>query len=304
MVQQTASAVTANSATEHGTGRAQSGDVELFYRSFGAPGRSPVLIAHGMSYFSYDWVEVAATLATDREIVALDQRGFGESGWSPARDYSVTAFAGDMINLLDHLGWRRAVLMGHSMGGRNAAFCAAENPARVAGLVLVDWSPQTAPEGSQRVRAQNSGLPDAFASADEAVAYFVKDPALRSSPRVRARFDAFLRPVDGGYAIKRDTFFSEQSRAAVAAGRAPGLVSDRKRLDMWEVLKRIECPVLVVRGTRSDMFAAETADKVISANPMIRLVEIESGHDVAGDNPEALVAEVRSFIADAVKEAR
>ena len=71
---------------------------------------------------------------------------------------------------------------------------------------------------------------------------------------------------------------------------------------MWDVLKRVECPVLVVRGTRSDMFAAETADKVISANPMIRLVEIESGHDVAGDDPEALVAEVRSFFTDAVKE--
>ena len=302
MVRKSASTVTAKSASEHRTGHARSGDVELFYRSFGAPGRAPVLIAHGMSYFSYDWIDVAAALAMDREIVALDQRGFGESGWSAAGDYSVTAFAGDLINLLDHLGWRRAVLMGHSMGGRNATYCAAENPARVAGLVLVDWSPQTAPEGSQRVRAQNSGLPDAFASADEAVAYFVKAPELRSSPLVRARFDAFLRPVDGGYAIKRDPFFCAQSRAAIAAGRALGLVSDRKRLDMWDVLKRVECPVLVVRGTRSDMFAAETADKVISANPMIRLVEIESGHDVAGDDPEALVAEVRSFFTDAVKE--
>jgi len=278
--------------------------VELFYRSFGAPGRSPVLIAHGMSYFSHDWINVAAALAVDREIVALDQRGFGESGWSPAGDYSVTAFADDMINLLDHLGWERTVLMGHSMGGRNATFCAAQNPARVAGLILVDWSPQTAPEGSRRVRALNSEMPDTFASADDAIAYFVKAPELRSSPRVRARFDAFLRPVDGGYAIKRDTFFCEQSRAAVAGGRAPGLVSDRNRLDMWEVLKGVECPVLMLRGTHSDMFAAETAEKVKSSNPMFRLVEIESGHDVAGDNPETLVAEVRSFIANLAKETK
>ena len=107
----------APTAHTHATASVRLGGIEIFYRSFGKPGGTPVLIAHGMSYFSYDWIEIASALATDRQIVALDQRGFGNSGWSTDQDYAVTAFADDMINLLDHLQWNRVILMGHSMGG-------------------------------------------------------------------------------------------------------------------------------------------------------------------------------------------
>ena len=297
-----ASAAKGELPPSHADGRARSGELELHYRSFGSDGGVPVLIAHGMSYFSYDWIGVATALATDRHIVAFDQRGFGESDWSPDKDYSVSAFSSDIVAMLDHLGWRRAILMGHSMGGRNVTYCAAHNPERIAALVLVDWSPQTAPEGSKRVRAQNSGLPDAFASVEEAMRYFGKTGDALDDVRVRARLEAFLRPVPGGFAIKRDVFFRDQSRAAVAGGRAPGLVSDRRTLDMWEVIGRVTCPTLVVRGTRSDMFAAETADRVRAANPRVRIEEIDTGHDVAGDDPDGLVNRVRPFIRDISKE--
>jgi pimeloyl-ACP methyl ester carboxylesterase len=290
------------SARTHATDRVRLGEIEIFFRSFGEAGGTPVLIAHGMSYFSYDWIGVAAALATDRRVVALDQRGFGNSSWSAKKDYGVTAFADDMINLLDHLQWNRVILLGHSMGGRNSAYCAAHNPDRVAALVLVDWSPKTAPQGSKRVRAQNSGLPDAFATVDDAIAYFVNNPTVRNEPDVRARFEEFLMPVDGGLAIKRDTFFRDQSRAAVAAGRAPGMVSDRNRVDMWDVLRRVECPMLVLRGRQSDMFAADTVDEVKAVNSGIKMVEIESGHNVAADNPDALISAARSFIADIEEE--
>ena len=43
-------------AHEHAIGSARRGDVELFYRRFGRPGNTPVLIIHGLSYFSYDWI--------------------------------------------------------------------------------------------------------------------------------------------------------------------------------------------------------------------------------------------------------
>ena len=53
--------------------------LEIFYRRFGRPGRTPVLIVHGLSYFSYDWIGPAAGIAVDREVVAIDMRGFGQS---------------------------------------------------------------------------------------------------------------------------------------------------------------------------------------------------------------------------------
>lgn len=279
------------SSNDAATGRVRSGDVSLHFRRFGRLGATPVLILHGLSFFSYDWVGVGGALAADREVVAMDMRGFGDSDYSPRGDYSIPAFAADAIALLDHLGWGEAVLVGHSMGGRNAAFCAAENAARVKALVLVDYSPENAPAGSKRVRTQVAGTPDTFDSVDAAMRYFAADPDSTGGAAKRARYEAYLRKVDGGYAIKRDPYFRAQFRRVLETGEHPKL-----GVDMWQILARLQCPTLVVRGKRSDMFAAETVAKVRAASSRIQVVEVDAGHNVAVDNPEAFLSAVRPFI--------
>ena len=122
----------------HSTGRARSGDVSIFYRKLGNRGQTPILIVHGLSYFSWDWLEVGRVLAADREVVAIDMRGFGDSDWSPQKDYSVPSMAQDIVNVLDHPGWTRALLVGHSMGGRGTTYVAARHAQRVAGLALIE----------------------------------------------------------------------------------------------------------------------------------------------------------------------
>lgn len=276
------------SSNDAETGRVRSGDVSLFFRRFGRPGATPILILHGLSFFSYDWIGVAGALGAGREVVAMDMRGFGDSDCSPGGDYSVPAFAADAIAMLDHLNWGEAVLVGHSMGGRNAAFCAAGNAGRVKALVLVDYSPENAPAGSKRVTAQIAGTPDAFESVDAAMQYFGAD--LGKADR-RARFEAYLRAVDGGYAIKRDPHFRAQFRKVLETGERAQL-----GVDMWQALARLECPTLIVRGARSDMFAAENVAKVRAANARIRMAEVDAGHNVAGDNPEGFLAAVRPFL--------
>jgi pimeloyl-ACP methyl ester carboxylesterase len=275
----------------HQTGRCPSGDVTLAYRRFGKPGLTPVLIAHGLSYFSYDWIDVAGALAADREVVAMDMRGFGDSTWSAARDYGVPTMAGDIVALLDHLGWRAAVLVGHSMGGRNSAYCAAKNPARAAGLVLVDYSPENAPQGAKRVSDTVAAQPDVFPSVEAAMRYFGVDPESSAGKAKRPRFEAYLRPVPGGCQLKRDLHFRDQFRRVKETGERPKL-----GVDMWQVLGEVACPVLVMRGAQSDMFAPETAEKVKAANPRIRLVEIPGGHNVAGDNPDGFLAAIGPFL--------
>lgn len=270
------------------TGRVRSGDVSLFIRRFGEPGATPILVQHGLSFFSYDWIEAAGALAADREVVAMDMRGFGDSDFSPGGDYSLAAFARDTMALADHFGWRQLVLVGHSMGGRNAAFCAAENPGRVKALVLVDYSPENAPAGSKRVRTQVAGAPDTFESVDAAMLYFKNDPDEQAK---RARYEAYLRKVEGGYAIKRDPYFREQFRRALETGQHPKL-----GVDMWQTLGRLQCPTLVIRGTRSDMFAAETVAKVRDANARIQVVEVDAGHNIAVENREGFLSVVRPFL--------
>ena len=277
--------------TAHQTGTCPSGDVTLHYRRFGKPGGTPLAMLHGVSFFSFDWIEIAAALAADREVVAMDLRGFGDSSWSAAKDYSVPANAGDILALAGHLGWKKFFLFGHSMSGRHCTWCAAENPERIAGLVLGDFSPENAPAGSQRVAQTVANTPGVFASVDEAMRYFKVDPASGGGRKRRARFEAYLKPVPGGFAVKRDTFFRDQFRKTLETGERP-----RLGVDLWDALRRLQAPVKVIRGARSDLFAAETVAKVKAANPRIELVEIDAGHNIALDNPDAVIRVTRALL--------
>jgi esterase len=272
----------------HETGTCPSGDVTLHYRKFGQPGATPILIVHGLSYFSYDWAGVASALATDREVVAQDMRGFGDSTWSPDQDYSLGAFAGDIDTLLGHFGWDKAILIGHSMGGRNTTFYTSGHGDKVEKLILVDWSPKNAKAGSDRVTRTVAGVPDAFASVDAALDYFGQDKA---NPAVRARMEAYLKPVEGGFAIKRDTAFRDRFRKVLETGEAP-----KQPVDLWETLASIACPVLVVRGRKSDMFSEENAVRMKAENANLTLVELDTGHNVAGEDEAGLIREIRAFL--------
>jgi len=270
----------------HQAGTCTSGEVTLFYRKLGGAGRTPIVFVHGLSYFSYDWLEVAAALGAERECVAMDMRGFGDSGCSVQKDYSIPAMAQDIAALLDHLGWKRAILIGHSMGGRSTAYLAARQPVRVAGLALVDYSPDNAPAGSKRVAQSVAGVPDAFATIEDAMRYF---DAARDK---RARFLAYLKPVAGGFAVKRDPHFRDQFRRALETGERP-----RLGVDLWQVLGDVKCPTLVVRASRSDLFAPETAQKMRDANSRFTVVEVDASHDIASDNASGLVAALEPYLA-------
>jgi esterase len=271
------------------TGFAPSGDVRIHYRAFGKPGKTPIVIVHGLSYFSYDWTGPAASLATDREVVAIDQRGFGESEWSSTRKYDLRQQAADIIAVLDHFGWKQAILVGHSMGGRICLCATAWYPERVAALVSLDFAPDLAPPGRRHVAEQIGRQPDLFTSVDEAIRYHKSDPA---DAAVRERFLAFLKPVPGGFALKRDLHYRDQFRQVLETGK-----SHQTGVDAWALLADIKVPTLVVRASNSELFAAETMDKVRSTNPRAEVAELEGGHDLAHDNPDALVALVRQFLA-------
>lgn len=268
-----------------------SGDVTIQCRRFGKPGRLPVLIVHGLSFFSYDWIGIASALATDREVVAMDMRGFGDSTESASRDYSLPTMARDLLAVADHFGWKRFIGIGHSMGGRTSTYAASVFPSRYAGLVLVDYSPQNAPLGAQRVTETVGRQPDTFRTLDEVIRYFDGPDADVNGPR-RARFEAYTRHTAEGLRVKRALHFRDQFRKVLETGEKPQL-----GIDMWKALGDIQCPIHVVRGSESDMFSAQSVPRMLGTNPRMRLAEVKAGHDVAGKNPQALLAEVREFLA-------
>jgi pimeloyl-ACP methyl ester carboxylesterase len=208
-------------------------------------------------------------------------RGCGDSEWSPQKDYSVATMGGDILRVLDHAGWKRALLIGHSMGGRSTTWVAAKHPARVAGLALIDYSPENAPAGSRRVTQIVANTPERFSSVDEALKYFKSTN--------HERFENYLT---ADFRLKRDTYFRDQFKRLLETGERPKL-----GVDMWQLLGDIRCPILSMRGSRSDMYAAETVEKMKAANPRLAVVEVEAGHNIAGENPQGFVTALRPFLA-------
>ncbi|MFQ5880760.1 MAG: alpha/beta fold hydrolase [Dehalococcoidia bacterium] len=110
--------------------------LNFHYRDWGGHGQLMVLL-HGLASTCRIWNAVAPHLATRFWIVALDQRGHGESD-KPEDGYDFDTIAADLHAFVEALGLERPVLVGHSWGGNVALHYAALRPEVPRGLVLVD----------------------------------------------------------------------------------------------------------------------------------------------------------------------
>jgi pimeloyl-ACP methyl ester carboxylesterase len=222
-------------------------------------------------------------------VIALDQRGHGDSQWAADADYSVAAMAADLERLADHLGLDRFLLLGLSMGGRVSIGFAGMHPARVERLIIVDIGPDIAPAGLERIRGSIGGGPDRFATVEEAIALARRANPLYRDAELRHRVShALRREPDGAFTWKYDRAIREAMRLGLR----------REAMNLWEPLGRITCPTLLVRGAESDILSPEIAKRMLETLPDGRLMEIPgAGHTVPGDQPEAFAAAVRSFLA-------
>jgi aminoacrylate hydrolase len=106
---------------------------QLYYETLGAG--PPLLLVAGLGGVASFWQPHLATLAERFTVVLHDHRGTGRSSIQRI-DYSVGQMAGDVLQLMDHLGLERAHLMGHSTGGAIGQTLALDHPARIDRLVL------------------------------------------------------------------------------------------------------------------------------------------------------------------------
>jgi len=126
--------------------------VRLHVVEWGAPAGWPVVVLHGGAHNASIWERVCRLLPPELRTIVPDQRGHGDSDWSPSGDYSCAAQVEDLTQLLQTLQIERCALVGHSMGGLNALLYAGTHPARAAALVLVDVGTETRQAGLERTR--------------------------------------------------------------------------------------------------------------------------------------------------------
>ncbi len=264
------------------------GRMRFHYLDWGTAGRPPVVFLHGGGLNAHTWDVVCAALRREHHCVALDQRGHGESEWSPEMDYRIESHVADLEAFFDALAIGRCVLVGMSLGGANALAWAGRHSRRLAGLVLVDVGPETRAEGVRKIAAFTSE-----ATPLDSVEQFV-ERALAFNPRRnrellrRSLLHNLRRMPDGRYMWKYD----QRHR-----GRVDPEAQAHRREILWAAVDTVDCPTLVVRGAQSDVFHDEDAEKLAGRLRRARWVRVEgAGHTVQGDNPAGLLMHIREFL--------
>jgi len=262
--------------------RARAGGLMQSFVRWGRRDRPVMVLLHGLSGHARMWDAFARAMAFDYRVIALDQRGHGDTEWPRPPSYETTDFVEDLRSLADLLDIGCFVLVGLSMGAHNALAFAVRHPERVERLVSVDVPPRI-PLPRERDALVGSD-PDrvGFTSIDEAFA--AERPVYPLSPekvvmhRVRHNLK---RHGDGRWMWKH----------------SPDVARCWNPEDLSEAIREIRCPTLVVRGARSEVFAPEVAAAMADAIPRAALSTIEgSGHSVPMDRPAEFEEALRRFL--------
>ena len=276
-------------------------DRQVHYLAWGRRTAAPVVCLHGGAQTAYMWESLGAALASDHCVLAPDLPAHGDSDPDAepvpgAVGVSRQQLAASVVRFLDHVGVDRAVFVGASLGGITALTIAAEEPARVAGIALVDIGHRLEDEGVARI-VEFMSKHESFASLEEAAAAVSEYLPGRPTPSSPERLRRNLRQRPDGRWEWKHTFGRTLREAAQGdPDRSPG---DWRGLTqgMDDEFTRLRCPVLVMRGSRSDVLSDEGAQEVAALIPDARVATIgAAGHHAAGDNPETTVSLVREFL--------
>ena len=264
--------------------------LRLHYLDWGRHGRPALVFLHGGCLTAHTWDLVCLALRADFHCLAVDQRGHGDSEWSPILDYGPDAHARDIRRLIEQLDLTKPVLIGQSLGGLNAMTYAAQAAQQLAGIVMVDVGPEVQSSAVKRIANFVMGDPGHGSVEDFVQRAQAFNP--RRDPRLlRYSLRHNLRRLpDGTWTWKYDR-----------RGLSPEYIASvRRSLDQLRGDTRaITCPVLVLRGAESDAFSDAQAAGFAAALPDGRWAKVEdAGHTVQGDNPGGLVQVLTDFLAE------
>ena len=221
------------------------------------PGRTPIVLVHGLSVSSAYMVPVAELLAADFPVYAPDLPGFGRSE-KPDTTLDVPALAAALARWMDEAHVPRAALLGNSLGTQVIVELAARRPEKVDRGILVA---PTCDPCLRRPRVVLDLLKDAALEKPSLLPLHVADDVRAGPRRILRTFRHALRHP------------------------------------MRQRLRQVQAPVLVVRGASDPLASRRWVREVAARLPRGRLLEIpDAPHALNYSTPEPLAEAVRRFM--------
>jgi pimeloyl-ACP methyl ester carboxylesterase len=251
---------------------------------YGGRGKQPILLIHGGSAHAHWWDFVGPALTDRFHVLALDQRGHGDSPWTDEWGYGTRHYVADLAAIISEWGFGAPVLVGHSMGGHNVKVYAGMHSETLRAVVAID-SPATYPAYAVKMlreTAEREGR--RFDSLAEACANFRTMPSQSvARPEVmrNVAVHSFRETPEGKWMHKMD-------RRTMM----------RDPIDAYPLLTNIGCPALYLRAAFSALKDGYP-EKIVSKIPNGRYAVVpDSHHHVLLDNPEGLIAALVEFLAE------
>jgi pimeloyl-ACP methyl ester carboxylesterase len=259
-----------------------------------------VLLLHGGGQTRHAWLRTAQAIAGAGMIAcAVDQRGHGDSDWIESGAYGFADYAADARALADQLARHgpRPAVAGASLGGIAALMAEGEaaragRPALFCALVLVDITPRVdyggiaKVQGFMRAHAQE-GFASVADAAEAVAAYLPHRPRPRSHEGLRKNLR--LHP-DGRWRWHWDPRFLDSRRPDQTYREA-------REASLAAAAKSLKMPVLLVRGTASELVQENHAKEFLDLVPHAAYVDVAGArHMVAGDQNDQFSSAILEFL--------
>jgi pimeloyl-ACP methyl ester carboxylesterase len=249
------------------------GSYGLSFADWGEPNAArTVVCVHGLTRNGRDFDHLASILQEHARVICPDMAGRGLS--DPLRnpeDYALPTYIGHMLQLMVKLELATVDWVGTSMGGLIGMGIAASEASPLRRLVLNDIGPFIPKAALGRINTY-LGLDLRFATLEQLEAHLREvhagfGPLSDAEWRHLAEHSA-RRRADGSFGLNYDQRLGEPMKR--------GPIED---VDLWPVWDQIKCPVLVLRGTASDLLLPETAQEMTRRGPAAEIVGVDgTGH--------------------------
>ena len=274
--------------------------LKLHFADWGNHSAPPLILVHGGLDHCRSWDHLAQALRTNFHVIAPDLRGHGESEWASGSSYSLADHVYDLTSLLKFLGFEKAAIIGHSMGGMVSLTYTGAFPDKVSRLVVLDgvtnYPSRKIKPAELRIADWVSDLDKLaqrkihrYASvADGAERMLARNRHLTHAQALHLATHGLKQNADSSYSWKFDPYLR---------ARAPYRLSLEDHIGLWS---RIICPTLLVSGSESFLPDPATAGvRQHFANAELARIE-GAGHWLQHDRPDEVLALIERFLDPAI----
>jgi pimeloyl-ACP methyl ester carboxylesterase len=259
------------------------GGYKMHYLEWGKSGDQIVLL-HSMGMDAHGFDAFSESLSKDYHILAIDLLGHGYSN-SPKEPVGVEEHTEVIRGVALDRGFKKNILIGHSIGGMISMIYAAKYPKEVEKVVLVDIAPRDVSAAPVRPTAPPVQPPDFFANEEEALKYLRQRYSRFDEAALQNRLKyAFRRDVDGRLRLKASPVASATLRGSLS-------------VDLWPFVSKIAAPMLLLIGSESQTVSKATVEKMRGMLKDIKVLTIDGAtHMVPQDRPKEFEKAVKEFL--------